>query len=299
MNELVWRDYTQEQLDANYNQASLVPNVEEYSQRNLEVSAEVRRNQPCITDVVYGPSADERLDIFPASGDGGPVAIYLHGGAWTRTSKSHYSFMAPPFVAAGASMVVLEFSMAPKVSLDEMVRQCRAGIVWTYRNADRYGWNADDIHVIGHSSGAHLCGMTLVTDWEGEYGLPVDLVKSGSCFSGMYDLEPVRLSHRNSYLDLTERAARRNSSIHQIPVPGCPLVIGYGTGELDEFQRQNREFAEAWINAGNRMTQLVLHNANHFEVCNQMPDPDAPILPAILETMGLATVNPRGQAEAS
>ena len=288
MSEKVWRDYTQEELDANYNQGSLVPNVDDYLQDNLDRGAEARRTLPHIADVAYGPTRDEKLDIFPAGNRGGPVAVYCHGGAWTRTDKGHYSFLAPPFVAAGVNFVVLDFSLAPKATLDEMVRQCRAGVAWTYHNANEYGWDRDQIHVLGHSSGGHLCGMTLVTDWEGEYGLPPDLIKSGAPCSGMYDLEPVRLSHRNTYLDLTERSAWRNGSIHHIPEAGFPIVCAYGTGELPEFQRQNREFAEAWRAAGHDVTELVMEGFNHFEVCVDIGNPEGPILNAILQNMGLA-----------
>ena len=284
----VWRGYTQEELDANYNQATLVPDADDYIQRNLDRSAEARRELAHAADVAYGPTLDEKLDVFPATGEGGPVAVYCHGGAWTRTSKEHYSFLAPPFVAAGASFVVLGFGLAPKASLDEMVRQCRAGVAWVWRNAAEHGWDRDRIHVLGHSSGGHLCGMVLTTDWAGEYGLPADLVKSGAPLSGMYDLEPVRLSHRNSYLDLTPRAAERNSAIRRIPERGFPIVCGYGGGELDEFRRQNREFAQAWRAAGHPVAEIVLEGRNHFEVCVEIANPDGPILPAILAGMGLA-----------
>lgn len=288
MAEIVWGNYTQQELDDNYNQASLVPNVDEYQQRNLAASARVRDELDCILNVAYGPTLDEKLDVFPAASKGGPVLVWCHGGAWTRTSKEGSSFLAAPFVAAGASFLALDFTLAPKASLDEMVRQCRAAIAWAYRNADDYGWDRDQIHVAGHSSGGHLSGMTLVTDWEGDYGLPADLIKSGAPFSGMYDLDPVRHSHRNSYLDLTEKSALRNSSIHQIPERGFPIVNGHGTGELAEFQRQNREFAQAWRDAGHPVTEIVLDGLNHFDVCIEMANPDGPILPAILANMGLS-----------
>ena len=278
----VWRDYTQEELDANYNQASLVPDVEAYSQRNLDRSAEVRRATEYIADVPYGLTLDERLDIFPAERKGAPVAVYCHGGAWTRTGKEHYSFLAPPFVAAGVNFLVLDFSLAPKASLDEMVRQCRAGIAWAWRNADGHGWDRDRIHVLGHSSGGHLSAMTLATDWEGEYGLPADLIKSGAPLSGMYDLEPVRLSHRNAYLDLTEKSALRNSPIHHVPRKEIPIVNACGDSELAEFQRQNREFAQAWRDAGHPVDEIVLEGFNHFEVCIEIANPKGRLLPAIL-----------------
>ncbi len=213
------------------------------------------------------------------------MVIYHHGGAWARSDKDQCSYIAPSFVAEGINVLVLDFSLAPKVSLDEIVRQNRAAIAWAWRNADEYGWDRNQIHCMGHSSGGHICGMMLVTDWEGDYGLPSDVIKTAAACSGMYELEPVRLSHRNTYLDLTEQSAGRNSSIRQIPANDTPLTVAWGTGELDEFQRQNREFAEAWAAAGHTVESFILDGMHHFEVGREIVNPDYPVFPNILKNI--------------
>ena len=287
MNQIVWGNFTQEELDRNYDQSSLVPNVGELMEQNAIDSARIREELDVITDVSYGPTELERLDIFPVSEKGAPVAIYHHGGAWTRSDKDQCSYAAPGLVAAGINVLVLDFALAPTVSLDEIVRQNRAAIAWAWHNADTYGWDRNQIHSIGHSSGGHICGMMQVTDWEGVYGLPADIIKSAAPCSGMYELEPVRLSHRNTYLDLTEQAAARNSSIRQLPAYGPPLTMAWGTGELDEFQRQSREFATAWEAAGHEVETFILEGLNHFEVGRLMFDPDQPVLQNILKNIGV------------
>ena len=287
MNEIVWGNFTQEELDRNYDQSSLVPNVGELMEQNAADSATIREKLEVIAGVSYGPTVLERLDVFPVSQKGAPVAIYHHGGAWTRSNKDQCSYVAPGLVAAGINVLVLDFALAPTVSLDEIVRQNRAAIAWAWHNADTYGWDRNQIHSIGHSSGGHICGMMQVTDWEGVYGLPADIIKSAAPCSGMYELEPVRLSHRNTYLDLTEQAAARNSSIRQLPAYGPPLTIAWGTGELDEFQRQSREFAAAWEAAGHEVETFILEGLNHFEVGRLMFDPDQPVLQNILKNIGV------------
>jgi arylformamidase len=287
MSEIVWGSFTQEELDKQYDQSSLVPNVPELMEQNAVDSANIREDLDCILDVSYGPTILERLDIFPVAQKGAPVAIYHHGGAWARSDKAQCSYTAPGLVAAGVNVLVLDFALAPQVSLDEIVRQNRAAIAWTWDNAEKYGWDRNQIHSIGHSSGGHICGMMLVTDWEGLYGLPADVIKTAAACSGMYELEPVRLSHRNTYLDLTEQSADRNSSIRHIPERGIPLTMAWGTGELNEFQRQSREFAEAWGAAGHPIDTFVMDGLNHFEVGREIFNPDLPVLPNIVKNMGL------------
>ena len=127
--------------------------------------------------------------------------------------------------------------------MDELVRQCRAAVAWVYRNAETFGGDRDRIYVSGHSSGGHVTGVMTITDWEGVYGLPADLVKGAAPISGMFDLEPVINSWRNSYLKLDAERALALSTIHHIPETKIPMVFGFGAGELTEFQRQSTDYS--------------------------------------------------------
>lgn len=283
----VWGDYTQEELNAQYNQGTLIPNSSDYADRNAAESARVRDALDCTLDVVYGAAEEQKLDIFPAPAAGAPVVIYSHGGAWTRSNKEGTHYLAENFVGKGLNYVTLEFTLAPKASLDEMVSQVRDGVKWVYDNAASFGGDPNRIIMTGHSSGGHLAGMMTVTDWEKERGIPGDVLKAALCGSGMYDLEPVRLSARNDYLHLDEEAARRNSSILQIPSTDMPLVMCIGGGELDEFRRQNKAFAAAWEKHGNSVQLFDLPGLNHFEVGQQYANPDAPFIKALYEVIGI------------
>jgi arylformamidase len=285
MSDIVWGKYTQEELDQQYDQSTLVHNTSELMEINAHDSAKIRIELDSILNVSYGPTLMERLDIFPVASKGAPVVIYHHGGAWTRSDKDQCSYIAPGLVAAGVNVVVPDFALAPKASLDEIVRQNRSAIAWVWHNAEEYGWDRNNIHSLGHSSGGHICGMMLVTDWAGDYGLPMDIVKSAAACSGMHELEPVRLSHRNTYLDLTEQAAKRNSAIRHIPKTDIPLTVSWGNGELAEFQRQSREFAEAWAAAGHTVQTILLDGMNHFQVGRAIVNPDYPVLPNILKNI--------------
>jgi arylformamidase len=283
----VYRDYTQEQLDAQYNQASIVADNSGYKQRKIAESARVRAKYDTLLNVAYGPSRHELLDVFKCGRAGAPTLVFLHGGAWKGGHKDEVSFIAEPYVDAGANVVTVNFALVPEVRLDEQVRQAAAAIAWTYRNAKSFGGDPERVFVTGHSSGGHLTGMMMVTDWAADFGLPADALKGGAPFSGMFDLEPVQLSWRNTYLKMNREEALRLSSIRRIPDRPMPLVIGYGSGELDEFQRQSREFAAAWRTKGYRCTELELPGLNHFDVQQLMARPGSPPVKAISAMMGL------------
>jgi len=279
----IWLDYTQEQLDYNYNQRALVLKFQEYLDRFENESVQARAELNCRLDVPYGPSEDEKLDIFPTDKPNAPVVVFIHGGAWTRQSKEAVSYAAKAFVDAGAHYVAVNFGLVPAVTLDEQVRQARASIAWVYRNCAEFGTDPEQLYVVGHSSGAHVTGMIIVTDWDTAYDLPRNIIKGAMSYSGMYELEPVRLSSRNEYMQLDAAAVDRNSSIRRIPSDGPPLVIGSGSGEHEEFQRQSRAFAEAWREAGLSCQEINLPGLNHFDVSFDFVDPKSPSMIAFLK----------------
>ena len=195
--------------------------------------------------------------------------------------------MGEGFIRAGAAFVSVNFSLCPKVSLDELIRQAREAIVWAYRNAATFNGDPDRFYIAGHSSGGHVGGMMVVTDWPKEHGLPRDLIKGALLCSGMYDLVPVKLSARNEYLKLDEAAVWRISSILQIPEAGCPLGSGYGGEEHKEFRRQSRDFAAAWRARGLSVEELEMSGVNHFALRRHFNNPESPILKAMLKLMSL------------
>ena len=85
-------------------------------------------------------------------------------------------------------------------------------MAWVYRNAFRFGGDPNQLYVSGVSSGAHLASVVLTTDWQKDFGLPIDTVKGGLCGSGMYDLYPVSMSARSNYVTFTNCRCSRKTA---------------------------------------------------------------------------------------
>ena len=285
---IVYRGMTQSELDDQYNQHSLVKNSDVFKQRKIAESARVREKLGGLRDIAYGPSRHELLDVFTCGKPGAPTLVFIHGGAWKAGHKDEVSFFAEHFVAAGANCIAVNFALVPEVRLQEQVRQAAAAIAWAWRNAASFGGDPEKLYVTGHSSGGHVTGMMMVMRWQAEFGVPDTVLKGAAPFSGMFDLEPVQLSWRNSYLKLTREEALALSPIRRIPDHGMKLVIGYGEGELAEFQRQSRDFAAAWRARFYPCTEIAVPSLNHFEVQQLYGRPDSVITKSILAMMGLA-----------
>tara|TARA_Y100001936_G_C16094323_1_gene690370 strand:+ start:17321 stop:18205 length:885 start_codon:yes stop_codon:yes gene_type:complete len=287
--EKVFLNYTQEELDWQYDHSQRFPDTGIFQKERGDASQAARAIVKGLIDVPYGNHEDEVVDIFQAEGkEGGPVVVFFHGGAWTRGSKNGYSFPAAEFVPRGVSWVATEFTKVPQGSLSNQVRQNRDAVAWVYNNAEKYGWNRDQIYIAGHSSGGHMCGMVLVTDWQKAYDLPQNLIKGATAISGMYDLEAVYLSYRNNYLNLSEAEWRENSSILHIPAEcDVPLLIGCAEHDTAEFHRQPEEFLKAWQAAGHSGEFIELMDRHHFTGSMCFGEADHPLFQKMCDMIGV------------
>ncbi len=144
------------------------------------------------------------------------------------------------------------------------------------------------LYIGGHSSGGHLCGVALVTDWEKEFELPATVVKGGLCMSGMFDLAPVRLSWRRSYVNFTDAMAEAMSAQRYVDKLHAPVVVTYGTFATPDFQRQIRDFAAAVKAAGKPVELIETPNYAHLEMAESLGNPYGPNGRAALKLMQLA-----------
>jgi len=285
---LVWLDMDQQALDDAYDQLVYAPNRDQVHKRNMFNSDRVRARLGAPKRLAYGPKPIEQLDLFATDKPNAPITIFIHGGAWRARTVKDYAYQAEMMVRAGAHWVGLDFDGVEGTNGDllPMADQVRRGVAWVYNNAKSFGGNPDRIFVSGQSSGGHLAGNVVTTDWS-KYGVPANVVKGGLLCSGMYELKPVRLSKRSQYVAFTDECEEELSSQRHLDRLNCPIIVAYGTYETPEFQRQNREFAEAVKKAGKPVTLLVAEGYNHFEIAECIGNPLSLLGDAMLKQMGL------------
>src|SRR5262249_39194003 len=164
---------------------------------------------------------------FTARVPNAPVSIFVHGGVWRAGLAKNYAYAAEMFVDAGAHYVVPDFNNVLETGGDLMVmaEQARPPVAWVYGNAKSFGGDPERLYVCGHSSGGHLTGVLLTTDWQKDFSLPPTLIKGGVCGSGMFDLKPVRLSKRSSYVKFTDEMEEKLSAQRHIDRLAAPVAL--------------------------------------------------------------------------
>ena len=245
MTERVFLDYDQAQLDHEMNLRGRWPEHQDYFERWANESLAVRKSYRYHSDLAFGDSAGQKLDLFlpdedeTAGGIGGvPLLAFIHGGYWKSLDKGDFSFLAPAYLDRGIAFASLNYDLAPGVDIGEIVSQVRRGLAWLVRHAGEYRLDPTGLYVAGHSAGGHLAAMAMNPAWTADYDLPETIIKGGCSVSGVYDLAAVAASLQQDELQISPEIVQTQSPIRAIPQRAAPLICAVGSEETREFIRQ-------------------------------------------------------------
>lgn len=286
----VYLNYNQEELDAQYNNRVRFSNYKESFELWARMSRETRKKftRTAHLDIKYGDSELENLDIFPADRPDAPVYVFIHGGYWYSLDKSDYSYIAEGMYPHGITTVVINHDLAPHVPMTEIVRQNRAAFTWIAQHAREFNGNPDRIYSGGHSAGGHLLAMVMAADWKEGTGVDRSLVKGGCAISGIFDLVPIQRSYLNNTLHMSEDEARENSPLGKEFDYPAPLLLISGEEESDEYERQTQAMHLFWSSLGYHSEIQVGRGLNHFNIVDQLNDPDSEFVVSQLDCFSLS-----------
>lgn len=288
MTELPGRELPdRETLDREYDAAKSVPNVDNYIARYQAESKIARNKMSPIRDIQYGPTEDERLDLFRTEDCTGPLALFFHGGYWRRLHKNDFSFVAEVLVKRGINVGVVNYGLAPKVPLREITAQAIRAVAYCSRSASKFGYNPTKIAVFGHSAGGQLAAMCALADWRAQ-NLPDDVVGGLVSMSGLHELEPLKYAFTNDWLNLTDDDVETLSPIRLARKTNAFLVAAAGAKESDSFKDQARSFVKAWVATGSSGAYYESPDDNHYTICLRLIEPEHALVKAVVRAAGLS-----------
>jgi arylformamidase len=271
-------------FDLQYDNRRRVPEFPRYITRWLEDSRRARAALDGHLDLPYMADGSVALDVFPAAVANAPVLVFIHGGYWRALDKADFSFVAAPFVAAGAMVVIPNYSLCPAVTVDTIALQMAHALAWVHRHAARYGGDAAHCVVAGHSAGGHLAAMLLACDGQRlAHDLPQRLVRRAVSISGLYDMAPIAATpFLQADLRLTPKVVARTSPALFAAPAGARLASLVGAQESEEFLRQNRLIRERWGAAVVPVCE-ELAGRNHFSVLDQLVEAQTALQRLVLQ----------------
>ncbi|WP_040501489.1 alpha/beta hydrolase [Herbaspirillum sp. YR522] len=270
-----YRDYTQEELDRQYNVRLGIPDFQAFFDRFAAAGQAARARHPHLADVAYGEHALQTWDFFPAANNGRPLLVFIHGGYWRSLDKHQFSHLALPYLAADINVALLNYRLAPEVRMGSIAADCGFALRQLCSKAGALGFDAQAVWLMGHSAGAHLA--TLIA------ALGAAPVRGVCGISGLYDLEPVRLSYLNEILHLSPGDAAQASPILRPLPPGMDALLCVGGLESDEFHRQQDSYAACLRQSEHAVRVVAAPQAHHLSIIDVAADPASPLTRAMLD----------------
>lgn len=265
-----WRKLPPETLESHYNPRLAVPDHPQWFADYAAWSAAALARMPGTQDLRYGPGPLQTLDVHPGAGPDAPILVFIHGGYWRALDKRDHVFPLEAHVAAGATVVNLNYDLCPAITLVEMIGQVRAAIDWIVAATSEIPGDRNRIHLAGHSAGAHLAAMIL------HYPTPVP-IRSAALLSGVYDTETVLHIPVNEAVRLDAEMARATSALLHGPTQKANLLVVVGDAEPEGWIGHSAAYHEVCRKAGLASDFWRLAGEHHFSILKAMGEPDHPM----------------------
>ncbi|GJD57433.1 alpha/beta hydrolase [Methylobacterium dankookense] len=263
-----WADLDRAARGAAYdNNAGVPDSAAQVAARNA-ASAEYRAAHPAGLDIPYAGAERAAFDLYPAADPRAPCLVFVHGGYWQRNARADFACFAEGLNAAGWSVAMPGYTLAPEASLAGIVAEIGAALDWLAAHGPEHGIGGK-IVLSGWSAGAQLAAFHL--------GHPA--VAAGLAISGVYDLAPIRDTYLNDKLALTDAEIATLSPL-RLPVIPKPLAIAYGSRELPALVHDGRNLHALRSAAHAPGILMPVPGADHFSILNGFRRPDGMLVRA-------------------
>ena len=275
--------YERAELDRQYDLLSRhEDSLEVFARLGATLSQRARALPGAAMDVAYGGAPATTMDLYPALQPGAPVIAFVRGGYWRQGDKADLGFVALGLVARGCAVAVIGHSAPPAAGLADILDEVCHAVLWLRANAARLNGDGGRIVAAGQGSGGHLAALMPTADWArltGQENAPSP-VAGVVAISGLYDLEPVRLSFLNMDLHLEAGAVPQLSPLRLVPAlprPAPPFLLAVGERETDEYHRHMGTYAAALERQGVTVTAATVPGHHHFSLLSELAEPSSAI----------------------
>lgn len=255
------------ELDDAYANAAHIPGADTYPDKWAQAAATFRETTLCETELVYGESPRQRLDLFHPPRLAKGLVVFVHGGYWLRFDKSYWSHLAAGPLAHGWAVAMPSYDLCPDVRISDIGDQVAAAITLA---ADRV---PGPVRLAGHSAGGQLVARMIARRFGARWQ---DRMVQVVPISPVADLAPLMRTSMNKDLKLDDAEVLSESPVH-LPKPSVPVTVWVGANERPVFLEQAQALALAW-----QCEQVIEADHHHFSVVEGLADPDSALTQMVL-----------------
>lgn len=236
-------------------------------------------------DISYGPHGKRNLlDIYtPVSGgEGMPVLLQIHGGAWMYGHKGEQALPLLHHMAElGWVVVSINYRLSPSATFPDHIIDVKRAIAWVRENIDQWGGNPHFLAVTGGSAGGHLTALAGLSPnyapWQPGFEDVDTQVQAVMPLYGAYDLVDRHQIRRNTGIDnpvlnrVMKENKEQNPKLYDLASPvtwindqAPPFFVVQGENDTLVWAEESRRFvAELGAVSQRELVYAELPGAQH------------------------------------
>jgi arylformamidase len=266
-----WASLDRAARNAAYDNNAAVADSPRWIARRNSASAIYRDAHRGKLDIAYAPISERTaFDLYPAADAHAPCLIFIHGGYWQRNSREVFASIAEGPAAAGWSVAIPGYSLAPQATLSEIAAEIGLAIDWLATHGRDHGIRGPLV-LAGWSAGAQLAALHL-----GHPG-----IAAGLAISGVYELSFLRDTGLNEALRLSDAEIETLSPLRLDPV-NKPMTIAFGSRELPALVHDALKLHAKRSASGTPGSLLPIDGADHFSIISELQKPDGALVEAAI-----------------
>ncbi|KAJ2771838.1 hypothetical protein IWQ56_001627 [Coemansia nantahalensis] len=249
-------------------------------------AVQVHKDIPYLPAGSSGASERHLFDLYLPAACPGPVplVVFMHASAWHFGDKSEFGNVATGLIEASANQLavaVINYELssraADSVRHPDHLNSVAAAVRFLVTDQSYPGRSAVDtsqVHLMGHSAGAHLLMLLLVAP-HAEFP-HMDAVRSAVGIGGIYDIPGLLAAHPDysDFVDLAFSASQHESAsprhVAQTARAGARhvrfLVVHSTTDEIMNID-QALDFAPQLVRAGYQDVTLAVRDLGPHITC--------------------------------
>lgn len=246
---------------------NLLERFQERRQERLMNKVNQEKNEISINkdllDISYGNTEKQKLDVYlPTATSNKKAILMVHGGAWEIGDKRHSNVIKNKvkyFGSKGFTIISINYDLYPDVSVEQQLVEVAKALRFTQENASKWGFNPNNVVLMGHSAGAHLVSL-LSTNQSvlNQYQL-YPILGTVSLDSAAYDLysvmsQPRHYGFYDKVFGTDPNYWKKMSPTYQINTKIKPMYLVCSTqrdSNIDNSCEQAEMFAQKASNYGN------------------------------------------------
>lgn len=254
--------------------------------RRMQQSNTSARTTARARTIAYGSNTVQKVDLYlpdaarPAKGH--PIAVYVHGGGWSKGDKGMVQQKPDFFNAQGWAFASVGYRLLPEAPVEQQAADVAAAVVKLKREAATIGIDPARIVLMGHSAGAHLSAL-VGTDpqWLGPdmRSLAAVILLDGAAYDVAEQMRQGRFMTKRTYEPAfgtdTARQARLSPSLHAA-APNAPRWLILHVPRRADATAQSNSLARALQNAGATVQLEPIEGESHMTINRELGEPDNP-----------------------